>query len=120
MPMPDVMSMDMDSLGGLGGMDLSILDAQEHRDMRVLEDRARRSQETLSSSEPLIESGSGRGRGRQRRAQSDDTSETDPSAPTRGGRGGNRKQRGRPRLDTKDENAQDVSSFESNTSTQAH
>lgn len=109
LPLPEVMALDM--VDPLGGMDLSIL---EHRDFRMLDDRAssrsKGPDSTLRSSDAMEDGkgrGGGGGGGRRKRATSDDGSETDPS---RGGRGSNRKQRGRPRLDTKDENAADVSS----------
>lgn len=97
--------------------DLSILSAEEHGDLRILEERerARRMQahqpdQQMSSHPdgPGESKGRGAGRGR-KRAESDDSSH-DSMPVARGGPGNssNRKQRGRPRLDTKDENAADV------------
>ncbi|KAI5843832.1 hypothetical protein DFP73DRAFT_478774 [Morchella snyderi] len=120
--MSDVMSMGMEPLpmgGTMGGnmdMDLSILSAEEHGDLKILEERERiRRMQTSQHDyqmggrrgDDLKGRGAGVGRGR-KRADSDDSGH-DPTPVARGGPGGssNRKQRGRPRLDTKDENAAD-------------
>lgn len=96
--------------------DLSILSAEEHSDLRILEERERaRRMQAHQSDQPMSRpdgpgesKGRGAGRGR-KRAESDDSGH-DPMPVARGGPGNssNRKQRGRPRLDTKDENAADV------------
>lgn len=121
--MGDVMGMQIESLpmgGGMGNnmdMDLSILSAEEHGDLRILEERERarrlqahRADHSMAARPdgPGEAKGRGAGRGR-KRAESDDSSH-DPTPIARGGPGNssNRKQRGRPRLDTKDENAADV------------
>ncbi|PWW76462.1 hypothetical protein C7212DRAFT_363300 [Tuber magnatum] len=115
--MGDVMGMDMDPIpmGSNMDMDLSILSAEEHGDLRVLQDRGRgrdrlHTQRLHSMSHPDGPDGAGRGRGavggRRKRSESDD-SVHEPVGVVRGTSTGNRKQRGRPRLDTKDENAAD-------------
>jgi hypothetical protein len=105
------------TMGGNMDMDLSILSAEEHGDLKILEERERIRRMQASQHEyqmggrrgdDLKGRGAGVGRGR-KRAGSDDSGH-DPTPVARGGPGGssNRKQRGRPRLDTKDENAADV------------
>lgn len=104
------------TMGGNMDMDLSILSAEEHGDLKILEERERIRRMQASQHEyqmggrrgdDLKGRGAGVGRGR-KRAGSDDSGH-DPTPVARGGPGGssNRKQRGRPRLDTKDENAAD-------------
>ncbi|CUS15240.1 unnamed protein product [Tuber aestivum] len=115
--MGEVMGMDMDPIpmGNNMDMDLSILSAEEHGDLRVLQERGRgrdrlHAQRLHSMSHPDGQDGAGRGRGavggRRKRSESDD-SVHEPVGVVRGSNTGNRKQRGRPRLDTKDENAAD-------------
>ncbi|KAI5785795.1 hypothetical protein EDC01DRAFT_778808 [Geopyxis carbonaria] len=89
--LPDVMEMSMDpSLG----MDLSILSAQEHRDQQILEQQRQ------------VDEAHRRGKHASQRHHRG-SSETTPEPTDPRGRGSTRKQRGRPRLDTKDENAAD-------------
>jgi len=102
MQLPDVMDMNMDS--AQIGIDLSILGTEEHRDLRLLEERVRRSAPARSGPDMLDGNGSEKKR-RHRRAASDESTDTIPS----GKPGAAKKQRGRPRLDPKDENAADVS-----------
>lgn len=92
--MPNVMQMSMDPAPM--GMDLSILSAEEHHDLHMIEER------TSPSGSPSHPTDRSEQKQRQRRAQSDDSIDTPPKA-------GGKKQRGRPRLDPKDENAADVS-----------
>jgi len=110
------MEMDPIPMGSNMDMDLSILSAEEHGDLRVLHERGRardrlHAQRLHSMSHPDGPDGTGRGRGggggRRKRSGSDD-SVHEPVSVVRGTNTGNRKQRGRPRLDTKDENAADV------------
>ncbi|KAF8544391.1 hypothetical protein BDD12DRAFT_801314 [Trichophaea hybrida] len=95
MPMADVMELGMDP--SPMGIDLSILSTEEHRDLRMMENRPR----GLARQEPSQEGSSGERRRRQRRAHSDDSIDTPPDRSTA------KKQRGRPRLDPTDENAAD-------------
>jgi len=103
MQMPDVMDMNMDSTPM--GIDLSILSAEEHRDLQMLEERVRTSAPARSEPEMLGRSGSGERKRRHRRAMSDESTDTTTSRYPNAAK----KQRGRPRLDPKDENAADVS-----------
>jgi hypothetical protein len=102
MSMPDVMDLEIGS--SQMDIDLSILSAEEHRDTRLPEDRARRPPPALSEPEHSNGDGGSEWRRRHRRAQSDDSIDTPPKKAS-----GGKKQRGRPRLDPKDENAADVS-----------
>lgn len=94
MSMPNVMHLSMDS--NPMGIDLAILSAEEHHDLQMLDD-PRASPENISERADR--------KRRARRAQSDDSIDTPPAAAS------GKKQRGRPRLDPKDENAADVSSL---------
>jgi len=94
--MADVMEMGMDPTPM--GIDLNILSAEAHRDLRMLENRPR----GLARQETSQESSSSERTRRQRRAYSDDSIDTPPDRSTA------KKQRGRPRLDPTDENAADV------------
>jgi len=110
------MEMDPIPMGSNMDMDLSILSAEEHGDLRVLHERGRardrlHAQRLHSMSHPDGPDGTGRGRGAgggRRKRSGSDGSVHEPVGAVRGTNTGNRKQRGRPRLDTKDENAADV------------
>ncbi|KAL7265795.1 hypothetical protein RUND412_011678, partial [Rhizina undulata] len=111
MDMREVIGMDIDPLpmGGNMHMDLGILSADQHADLRLLHERERQRQlqhsqqqghqRTLVTSSDLHGDGSkGRDVGRRKRDQSDEGSEPG-SSNNRGGRTAatsNRKQRGRP------------------------
>lgn len=104
------------TMGGNMDMDLSILSAEEHGDLRILEERERIRRLQASQQDHQMGGrrgddlkGRGAGAGRGRKRAGSDESGHDQVPVARGGPGGtsNRKQRGRPRLDTKDENAAD-------------
>lgn len=112
------MGMDPIQMGNGIDMDLAILSAEEHGDLRMMEERERarqRLQAHQRTGDSMPADGTGRGRGvvgvRRKRSDSDDSINDPPLGAARGSNPGNRKQRGRPRLDTKDENAADVSSY---------
>lgn len=80
-------------------IDLSILSAEEYRDARLLARRPSPARNELQHSKD--DGSSSERRRRQRRAPSDDSIDTPVDKPS------GKKQRGRPRLDPKDENAAD-------------
>jgi hypothetical protein len=101
MPLPDVLDLEMGP--PQMDVDLSILSAAEHRDTRLPEERPRRPP-GRSDPDHSKDGGNGERRRRHRRSQSDNSIDTPGKKPS-----GVKKQRGRPRLDPKDENAADVS-----------
>lgn len=99
-PMHSVMGMEMDPTLGI---DLRVLSSERHRDYRILEERQRPRPNTLAPEA----TGSGRTQ-RATSAESADSAKREQHGGTARS-GGGKKARGRPRLDTTDENAADVS-----------
>lgn len=98
--MQNVIGMEMDPTLGI---DLRVLSSERHRDYRILEERQRSRPDTLA---PEV-TGSVRTQRATSAESADSAKRESQGSVTRSG--GGKKARGRPRLDTTDENAADVS-----------